>query len=101
MLITHPKLSPNVQTLLDWFVADASHAVEWCTSVGRSMDKLVIFGEEPIKSLKPALNTLIQYGLLNQTEVFNTGLRWTRLTVAAGTSFQVLAESDDDNSQTH
>jgi hypothetical protein len=49
MLITHPKLSANVQTLLEWFASDTSHAVEWCTSVGRSMDKLVIIGDSPQK----------------------------------------------------
>jgi hypothetical protein len=98
MLITHPKLSANVQTLLEWFASDTSHAVEWCTSVGRSMDKLVIIGDSPIHSIRPALNTLIQYGLLQQNEVFYTGMRWTRLTVAANTSFQVFEECEDDHS---
>jgi hypothetical protein len=34
---------------LEWFASDTSHAVEWCTSVGRSMDKLVIIGDSPQK----------------------------------------------------
>lgn len=101
MLITHPKLSANVQNLLDWFAADPNHAVEWCTSVGRCLDKLVVIGEQPNISLKPALNTLIQYDLLEQTEVFNLGLRWTRLGVAKGSVFQVNAGGDDDNSPLH
>ena len=51
--------------------------------------------------IKPALNTLIQYDLLEQTEVFNLGLRWTRLTVSKGSVFQVNAGGDDDNSPLH
>jgi hypothetical protein len=101
MLIPHPKLSVNVQTLLDWFAADPNNALEWCTSVGRCLDELVVIGVPPNISIKPALNTLIQYGLLEQTEVFNFGLRWTRLTVAKDAVFQVNAGGDDDNSPLH
>lgn len=101
MLISHPKLSANVQALLDWFAADPNHAVEWCTSVGRSLDELVVIGEPPHISIKPALNMLIQYDLLEQTEVFNFGLRWTRLTVSKGSVFQVNAGGDHDNSSLH
>lgn len=101
MLIPHPKLSANVQTLLHWFAADPNNAVEWCTSVGRCLDALVVIGEPPSISIKPALNMLIQYDLLEQTEVFNLGLRWTRLTVAKDAVFHVNAGGDDDNSPLH
>lgn len=96
MLIRHPKLSPMVQVLLNWFVADPNNAIEWCTSVGRSCGELVVIGTAPAQSLKPSLNTLLQYGLLQQTEVFFNGLRWSRLSVAADVSFLALTECADD-----
>ncbi|OBP14199.1 hypothetical protein A5320_16305 [Rheinheimera sp. SA_1] len=98
MLIRHPKLSPMVQVLLNWFVADPNNAIEWCTSVGRSFGEIVVIGTAPAKCLKPSLNTLLQYGLLQQTEVLLFGIRWTRLSVAAGTKFLTVSECADDYS---
>jgi len=98
MLIRHPKLSPNVQALLNWFVSDPSHAIDWCTTVGRSFGKMVVLGSAPVQSPTAALNTLLQYNLLQQTEVLFNGIRWTRLSVAAGTKFLTVSECADDYS---
>lgn len=98
MLMRHPKLSPNVQALLNWFVSDPSHAIDWCTNVGRSFGKMVVPETAPVQSPTAALNTLLQYNLLQQTELLLFGIRWTRLSVAAGTKFLTVSECADDYS---
>jgi len=79
------KLSPNVQQLYSWL--QQGNAVEQCTHAGRSIGLIRIIGTEPPTGVKAAFNTLYQYGLLNETEFFEYGIRWSRFsakTIAVG-----------------
>ena len=73
------KLSENVAALLNWL--KEGHTVCVCTHAGRSLGEIHSTGTAPIKSVKPALDTLIQYGLVQETEFHVFGIRWSRFAV--------------------
>jgi hypothetical protein len=69
------KLSENVATLLAWL--REGHTVCVCTHAGRSLGDVQTTATAPVKSVKPALDTLIQYGLVKETEFHDFGIRWS------------------------
>ena len=73
------KLSPKVQALYSWLLQ--GNIIEQCTTAGRCIGMISTHGTVPPSSLKAALNTLLQNGLLHETEVFYYGIRWSRFTV--------------------
>lgn len=81
------KLSPKVKQLYSWL--QQGNAIEQCTTAGRSIGMLSTSNNAPAGSLKSPLNTLIQYGLLNETEVYYYGVRWSRFTAKRAKSSEV------------
>lgn len=82
-----PKLSPTVQQLYNWL--KQGNAIEQCTSAGRCIGMINTYGINAPSSLKAPLNTLIQYGLLKETEVFYFRIRWSRFTIKANNESEV------------
>lgn len=81
------KLSPNVQQLYSWL--QQGNFIEQCTTAGRAIGILSTKGTEPPTPLKAPFNTLVQYGLLQETEVFYFGVRWSRFTAKTNTNSEV------------
>lgn len=81
------KLSPNVQQLYSWL--QQGNIIEQCTTAGRSIGMIATHGEAPPSALKAPLNTLLQFGLLQETEVFYFGMRWSRFTAKKLTAAEV------------
>lgn len=75
--MTGPKLSPDLQSLLEWF--KAGHYIEICTEPCRSIGEIICSTTAPVHSPKANLFTLLQYGQLTTNEHRIYGIRWARI----------------------
>lgn len=75
--MTGPKLSPDVQRLLEWL--KAGHYIEICTEPCRAIGEIICSATAPVHSPKATLFTLQQYGQLTKTEHSIYGIRWARI----------------------
>lgn len=74
--MTGPKLSPDVQSLLEWL--KAGHYIEICTEPCRAIGEIICSAAAPVHSPKATLFTLLQNSQLTKTEYSIYGIRWAR-----------------------
>jgi len=72
-----PKLTPDLQSLLEWF--KAGHYIDICTEPCRSIGEVICSTTAPVHSPKATLFTLLQYCQLTTNEHRIYGIRWTRI----------------------
>ena len=74
------KLSKKQQTYLTYLSLGAH--VDICTSVGRALGNLNSNDSKISGCAKATLNSLYAWGLLNEEERYDNGMRWSRLTIS-------------------
>ncbi len=73
------KLTETQIDYLKWF--RDGHSLSFCTTISSELGKVTYTGGMPFKSDKRALMNLVKYGLLQEQERFDFGIRSSVMTI--------------------